>query len=133
MARNSLQNPTGTRAARPGSHDGCDCSASFKTRVPSSSGRLPSPGKPGRGNKCPHLCEILAGPVRQIGPGLRIHTGRTYHGDRFGDIIGTEAAGENDRDVDIVDDPPTDAPIVNQAEGAELLRLRVVTVEQQKI
>src|SRR6202011_3837088 len=113
MARNSLQNPTGTRAARPGSHAGCDCSASFKTMVPSSSGRLPSPGEPGRGDKCPHLCEILACAAHQIGPGLRIHTSRTDGSTGVGDILGTEPISENDWDVDIVDDPPTDIPIMS--------------------
>src|ERR1700730_3454155 len=101
--------------------------------VPSSSGRPPSPGEPGCGDEFPHLCEILAGPVRPVGLGLRIHTSRTDRGDCLGDVLGTQPAGENDGDADSIDDPPTDIPIMSAAEGAELPGSGVVTVEQQKI
>src|SRR5207244_10395962 len=53
--------------------------------------------------------------------------------DGFGDILGTEPAGENDRDADLVDDPPADGPIMSAAEGAELPGTDIVAVEQQKI
>src|SRR5215472_18380456 len=105
-----------TRTAHRGSHAGCDYWASFKTTALSSSGRRRSPGELCRGDEGLHLFEILATTVRPVGPGLRIDPRRTDRGDRRGDIIGAEPAGEDDRDADLVDDAAAEVPVVDTAE-----------------
>src|SRR6516225_8740705 len=104
MTRSSSQNPAMARAVRRGSHAACGSSGSSRIMASSSSGRRRSAGELGRSDKGLHLCDVLAAAVRPIGPGLRIDTGWPNGGDRGGDIVGTEPAGENDRDPELVDD-----------------------------
>jgi hypothetical protein len=58
-----------------------------------------------------HLGEVLARPLRPIGPGLRIHAGQADRRDRLGDIPRTEPAGENCWYADAVNNPPAEAPV----------------------
>src|ERR1700741_4714903 len=130
MIRRSLQNRTMTAAARPGSRAGCDCSGLFKIMAPSSSGGRRSLGELCRGDEGLDFCEVLARPARTIGLGLRINAGWADHGDRFGDILGTEPAGEDSRDSDFLDDAAAQAPVVSAAERPELPGAGVPAVEQ---
>jgi hypothetical protein len=100
----------------------------------SGSKALPSLGEDlGRGDEFPYPFEVLAGPIRLIGSGLRIDAGRSNSRDRLGDVFRAESAGEDDRNADALDDAPAQVPIVDTPESAELAGTRVVTVEEQKV
>ena len=79
---------------------------------------------------------VLATAVgRGVGPGERIDPRRPHVPNRFGDVVRTQAPGQDDRNVgaDRFHDAGTDVPVVNAARGADARDIRIVRVEKQVV
>jgi hypothetical protein len=78
-----------------------------------------------------HAFQILGVRAFPVRFRLRIHAGRPNHAYRLRDVVGTEASGEDDGGADRFDDASADAPVVRQAERADLLVRGAVAVKQK--
>lgn len=64
---------------------------------------------------------------------FRINAGRPDNADRLGDVVRTKPSSEKDANVNLLDNPLTDVPVVRHAKGANLPVRRTVAVQQKII
>lgn len=83
--------------------------------------------KPAHPLKVLHMQGVL------IGLCLRIDPCRTHSAYRISNVVGAEAAGKKDGDVNQLDDASADAPVVRHAKRADLPVKRAVAVEQKVV
>jgi hypothetical protein len=78
-----------------------------------------------------HAFQILGVRAFPVRFRLRIHAGRPNPAYRLRDVVGTEPSGEDNGGSDFFDDASADAPVVRQAERADLLVRGAVAVKQK--
>src|SRR5918994_2419481 len=115
--------PTATRSSGP---------VDMRTALQSQLGR----GAPGLLHESADQVRVLATAVgRGVGPGERIDPRRPHVPNRFGDIVRTQATGQDDWNVDAdrCHDAGTDVPVVNATRGADARDIRIVRVEKKVV
>src|SRR5918994_5377782 len=115
--------PTATRSRGP---------VDMRTALQAQLGR----GAPGLLHESADQIRVLATAVRRgVGPGERIDPRRPHVPNRFGDVVWTQATGQDDRNVgtDRFHDAGTNVPVVNATGGADARDIRIVRVEKEEV
>src|SRR5918998_560594 len=93
-------------------------------------------GAPGLLHESADQVWVLATAVgRGVGPSKRIDPRRPHVPNRFGDVVRTQATGQDDRNAgtDRFHDAGTDVPVVNAAGGADAGDFGIVRIEKKVV